>query len=834
MKITRITALAGPNRYCKHPVLRIRFDFPELQQSPRLADRNALNKALSELITGFAEIADSAQGDRTGINVIDLIPAIALALQNLTGCQLKFQQSARVASPHNSSTSFEAVFEYESSTIARLATPLSFKIIFAVLQRRFGITLPEALQAPDSFNIEQQITHFLKTTVQAALDDDTRTLIQALEKRHIPWHRTDDSSRIIQAGYGVHRKLVYGTITSDTTVPGSMVSRDKFLSNTLLKNAGFPVPRQASASSLEQAKLHAQSFEYPVVVKPAMGAKSNKVAFKVPNESELEAVFGRIQKLCEQIIIETFIPGENHRFLVVANSVVAVARRRSNHVHGDHEQMIDMNTDTSSVEVIDQTHPDNIAMAERVAAVTGLDIVGVDFISSDISRSYLETGGGIYAINLGPSLRPHSATEGGKAGSIPRTIVEHLFPTVITCNGLPLCAAITGTNGKTTTCRMLDAILRQAGLNTGMANSDGAYINGHLVLQGDQAGFSGARTVLSDSRLEAAVLETSPEGILESGMGFSACTVSAVLNITPDYLGFDGLHSLEEMAELHQLVAELSQDTVVLNADDPLCIDMIQHLGERKLSLVTRDPDNSSIMIPIANVDSVVTLGKSKNKKTEHIVIRANGEETIVLKTWEIPATFEGLAQHNIDNAMSAIALAHNMGITIESIRTALRKFTCSFENSPGRSNIIHDKDFTVMLDFAHNPEGVRAIGELVENMESEGKRICILSSPANRRSDHFLAMAEAAAESFDHIICSNWYDLHGQPPELVPDKFEETLRNCGFNQDEITVCNDAGQSIKTAIQKLEEEDILVIFGDQADRRRQQVMEILGTSSGDE
>ncbi len=736
MKIISITVFPGPSRYCLRPILRARFDIAELQHASRLPNLGALKKTLSGLIPGFSKIVASTKKNDLDITSTGLIPIIALALQNLSGCQLSFQQYSRITSPESSPGCFEIVFEYESSKTARLATTLSLKIIFAVLQHCFAASLPKTLQVPEHFDIKQQIAHFVETTALYSLDDSTRDIIRALEEQNIPWHRLDDTSRIIQAGYGIHRKFLIETITSQTAVPSNIISRDKRLTNALLQRTQFPVPQQAVATSLKQVIDCAQSIGYPIVMKPAMGSKGRGITIGIQNETELQAALTRAQQISKRVIIESFIAGEDHRFLVVGNTVIAVAKRLPGHVVGDGrssvqalldtlnsrpdrgqdygrhyvkieldqlaqdclreqgltlssvpepEQVValrrtaNMSTGGTSIDMTDQVHPDNIAMAERVAAVTGLDIVGVDFISTDISRSYLENGGEICEINVGPGLRPHWFAEGGETRDVAGAIVEHLFPKNDSRNGVILSAAITGAHGKTTTCRMVDAILRQSGLFTGMANSEGTYIGDRLVMKGDHASFNGARTVLTDPRVEATVIETARGGIIETGIGFSSCTVSAVLNVTPDHLSCDGSETLEEMADIKQLVAELAQEAIVLNADDPLCIDMIANLGERKLTIVTRDPDNSAVMIAIATAESLVTLAPGKSGDAQNIVLRANGKETIVLRTLDIPATSEGLARHHVDNSMFAIAITYSMGIELASIRTALRKFTCDF-----------------------------------------------------------------------------------------------------------------------------------------------------------
>ncbi|MFK5923060.1 MAG: Mur ligase family protein [Verrucomicrobiota bacterium] len=818
MKTTHITALEGPNRYHQKPVLRVRFDAPEFLQKDRQCNKAHLAQALSAEITSFSFSPDSSQQSKSGLAAIDLLPVIALALQNLNGQQLSFYQSARCPSPDSEPAAFEIVYEYESITVARMAVALSFRILIAVLQRRFGIDFPQQLQAPENFDIGKQIDLFSSTVAPYQLDPTTRSISRSLETQHIPWHHLDDKHSIIQAGYGKERKLIQQSSSSDTSALGHIISQDPSIYHNLLTRSGFPLPKQALVTSIAQALSLTQSLSYPLIVKPASTAGRNAFTIKVHNEAELHEAFTLTRQQNPQVIIESFVSGHTYRLFVIGKQVAAITKKQLHPDNSDSHTALDCETDA---------HPDNLALAERCAAVIDLDTLSIDFISPDISRSYLEVGGSICAIQHNPELPPSLSTDDNNSSHLADKIVAQLFPGIHPHPGLIPLAAICGSNGKTTTCRMVDAILRQAGLFTGMANSDGIYVDGHLTVNGQHDGYDGARSILADSRIEAAVVEAGQSSILKQGLAFSACTVSAVLNITPDPVTFDSPDTLEGMADIKQVVAELARDTVVLNADDPLCIDMIRHLGGRQLSLVTRDPDNSIAMIPTTELSSLITLAQGKSSHVQNIVIHSNGEETPILKTLDIPATFDGQARHQVDNAMFAIAITFSMGIDIEFIQKGLRRFTSDFENNPGRCNPIYDKNFTVLIDFGNNPQAIGAAGELVENMENEGQRICILSAPPVLKPEHYLAMAEAAADSFDHIICSNGYGAESDNLDHVPSEFEQALNNCGFDADEITLCPDPDQSIQKAIKKLANEDILVIFGDQPKRRRQVALEAL-------
>ncbi|MCF6312667.1 MAG: hypothetical protein L3J39_09480 [Verrucomicrobiales bacterium] len=822
MKTTDITALEGPNRYHHQPVLRVRFEAPEFLRKECQCNKAQLAQALATILPNFEANLAAAQTSKSGLATMDLLPAIALSLQNLNGDQLSFHQSTVSARQEPSQAAFEIVFAYESQQVARMAVPLSVRILIAVLQRDLEITFPENLQAPDHFDIAKQIDLFATAAVPYQLDSCTRLLTRALEKQHIPWHRIDDSSSLIQAGYGKQRKLIRQTYNSDSSALASSIAQDPLLCHTLLSRSGLPLVRQALVTNPDQALFLISSFPYPLMVKAAHGSQSPK-GLKVNDELELRDAFRQAQQKSSSVIIEPHLKGRRHRFFIIGKKVVAISQAQNDSSHKHAPLILDHDDN-------DDIHPDNIALIERCAAIIGLDLLSIDFISTDLSRSHLEVTGFIHNLQCNPELPPINSERQHSQPDLADQIIRQWFPPTHSASGLIPIVSICGSNGKTTTCRMVDAILRQAGHFTGMSNSDGIYIDGQLTIAGKHDGFHGARSILADSRVEAAVLEADQKSILQQGLAFSACSVSAVLNITPDPVSFDRPDSLEGMSEIKQLVASQARDTIVLNADDPLCIDMIRELGGRPLSLVTRDPDNTTIMIPAAEISSIITLSQGKSSHVQNIVIRSGGEDQHVLKTLDIPATHDGLAQHQVDNAMFAVAITHSLGIDLESIQKGLRRFTGDFDNNPGRCNLIHDKEFTVILDFGNNPQAIEATADFVENLEAEGKRIAILSAPTSLRPEHYLAMAEAAADGFDHIICSNHYTSDAKQYAEVPAAFEQALNNCGFDADEITLCPDPDQSIRTAMQQLEETDTLVIFGDQPSRRRQVALETLQTN----
>jgi cyanophycin synthetase len=479
-----------------------------------------------------------------------------------------------------------------------------------------------------------------------------------------------------------------------------------------------------------------------------------------------------------------------------------------------------LSTGGTAIDVTDVVHPDNRAMAVRAVQAIGLDVGGVDFLTDDITQSYKDIGGAIVEVNAAPGFRMHIAPSEGQARDVSGPVMDMLFPPG-TPTRIPI-AAITGTNGKTTTSRLLAHILKAAGHHVGYTTTDGVYIDGHLTVKGDMTGPKSAQIVLRDPSVDIAVMETARGGLLRSGLGFTRCDVGACLNVTSDHLGLGAIETLEDLAEVKRIVVEVAKDTAVLNADDPLCLKMADYTQASNVCYVTLNSNHGLVREHIQAGGRAIVLEKGING--DMITIYDNGAHIPLLWTHLIPATLEGKAIHNVQNAMFASAIAYSMGKTLKDIQHGLRTFDTTFFQAPGRMNIYDELPFKVILDYAHNPAAIELMCNLVEQLDVEGRRICVLAGPGDRRDEDLKEMAAVAAGSFDHYICKADDNRRGRGFDEVPIILKDALVGHGVAPENVEVIPDEVTAIEAALKTCEPGDLLMIFCDAITRSWKQII----------
>jgi cyanophycin synthetase len=465
-------------------------------------------------------------------------------------------------------------------------------------------------------------------------------------------------------------------------------------------------------------------------------------------------------------------------------------------------------------------HPDNREMAERTIKAIGLDIGGVDFLTRDITESYRDTGGGICEVNAGPGFRMHVAPSEGTPRDVAGPVIDMLFPAELPSR-IPI-AAITGTNGKTTTSRMLAHILKMSGLTVGQTSTDGVYIDGQLSVSGDMTGPVSAKMILRDPSVDAAVMEVARGGMLRGGLGFQECDVACCLNVTSDHLGLKGINTLEQLAEVKRVPVEVANKAAILNADDVHCLQMADYTKADTLSYVTMNPGHPLVKQHIRAGGQAFVLEEGMNGHM--ITIYDNEGHTPLVWTHLIPATIEGRAMHNVQNAMFAAALAYNMDISVEDIRHGLRTFDSSFFQAPGRMNIYDEHPFKVILDYAHNPAAVRAMCDVVDRFEPEGQRIIVLSAPGDRRDEDIRAIAEIAAGHFDHFICRCDDNRRGRGKDEVAVMLKNALLENGIESDRIEVIPDEQEATSRSLQMAQPGDLVLVLADDIKRTWKQII----------
>ena len=423
----------------------------------------------------------------------------------------------------------------------------------------------------------------------------------------------------------------------------------------------------------------------------------------------------------------------------------------------------------------------------------------------------------------------HVAPSEGTPRDVAGPVIDMLFPPE-SPSRIPI-AAITGTNGKTTTSRMLAHILKMSGKTVGLTSTDGVHIDGKLSVPGDMTGPVSANMILRDPSVDAAVLETARGGLLRGGMGYKNCDVAACLNVTSDHLGLRGIETLEQLAEIKRVPIEVATDAAVLNADDVYCLQMADYTDAKTLCYITMNPGHPLVKKHIRAGGMAFVLEEGMNG---HMInIYDNEGNSQLLWTHLIPATIEGRAMHNVQNAMFAAALAYNMGIGLEDIRHGLRTFDSSFFQAPGRTNIYNEHSFKVILDYAHNAAAVTAMCNLVDRFEPEGQRIIVLSAPGDRRDEDIRAIAEIASGHFDHFVCKCDDNRRGRGQSEVAEMIKEQLLACGVDASRIDVIPDEHEATEKALEMARPGDLLLVLADNVTRSWKQIIYFNAGVEGD-
>ncbi len=467
----------------------------------------------------------------------------------------------------------------------------------------------------------------------------------------------------------------------------------------------------------------------------------------------------------------------------------------------------------------DVVHPDNVEMAVRAAKAIGLDVAGVDFLTTDISKSFKETGGAICEVNAAPGFRMHVSPSHGKPRDVAGPVMDMLFPPG-NPSRIPI-ASITGTNGKTTTTRMVAHICKMARHKVGLATTDGVYIDGRLTVEGDMTGPTSARMILRDPSVDIAVLETARGGILRRGLAYRKCTVGAVLNVASDHLGLRGIDTVEQLADVKRVVVEIATDTAVLNADDALCMKMADHCKAENICYITMNHDHAIVKEHIRAGGRAV--GLEQGVGGHMITLYDRGSHMPLLWTHLIPATLEGRALHNVQNAMFACAIAFSCGVELEDIRQGLLTFDTTYFQVPGRMNIFDEHPFKVILDYGHNPAAISAMVNLSQQLEAGGRRIVVLSAPGDRRDQDIQEIASISAGNFELYICRRDDSTRGRGPDEVPRILEQTLLENGVSSDQILVIPDEVEALQRALTEADAGDLLLVFGDAISRCWEQI-----------
>ncbi len=871
MKILDIKVMNGPNYWSvrRHKLIVMKLDLEEMENQPTNKIPGFLDR-LKKQMPSLQEhrcSEDFAGGFfhrvEEGTWMGHVIEHIALELQTLAGMDVGFGRTRE--------TGVKGVYN----------------VVFTYMEAKAGIytakaavRIAEHLIAGKEYDMSEDIQSLREIREDERLGPSTGSIVEEAIARGIPYIRLNRHS-LVQLGYGVNQKRIQATVASTTGSIAVEIACDKEETKNLLEAAEIPVPRGIICYDEDDLQSAAKKYGYPLVTKPVNGNHGKGASTDLKNWDELLVGFHAAKKYGRGIIVERFIKGLDHRVLVVNYKFVAAAIRKPAAVVGDgkssiqqlidkvnadprrgygHEKVLtsikvddhtrkilddknltldsvlekgnelwlkptaNLSTGGTATDVTDLVHPDNVFMCERIARIIGLDICGIDIMAPDLSVPISQNGGAILEVNAAPGFRMHISPAEGLPRNVAEPVIDMLYPPGTSAR-VPI-IAVTGTNGKTTTTRLTAHIVKSMGYKVGFTTTDGIYIQNQMLMRGDCTGPVSAEFVLKDPTVDFAVLECARGGILRAGLGFHNCDIAIVTNVAADHLGLQGIDTLEQLARVKGVVPEtvLPSGYAILNADDDLVYKMRESLN-CKIALFSMDEKNPRI-VQHCNDGGLAAIAE-------------NGYITICKGTWKIrvdkisniPLTFGGKAQFNIQNVMPAVLAGFIRGFKIEDIKQALETFIPSPGQTPGRMNMFQFRNFTVMVDYAHNAAGFDAIGKFLEKVEAKPK-VGIIAGVGDRRDEDIIALGETSARMFDEIIIRQDRNLRGRTEENIIELMQQGIKNVNATKTGnvipkeseaiefairhakkgafITICSDVVPDALEQIMKLKEEDDLV------------------------
>jgi cyanophycin synthetase len=769
-----------------------------------------------------------------------------------------------------------------------------YNIIYAYAEEQVGLAAGELavrfvnhlVQPEPDFDFTTELERFIVRAERTAFGPSTQAIVDEAVSRDIPWIRLNKYS-LVQLGQGVHAKRIRATMTSETGSIAVDVASDKDLTTRLLASAGLPVPRSESVRTVDDAVKAANKIGYPVVCKPLDGNHGRGVCLDLQDAGAVREAFPIAAEQSRRgwVIVESFITGKDYRCLIINGRMEAIAERVPAHVIGDglhsiaelvditnadprrgvgHEKVLtriqvkdaavelvrsqgfelddmpdtgtmvkltltgNMSTGGISIDRTFEAHPENVEIAEEAARMIGLDIAGIDFICPDIAEPVRETGGAICEVNAAPGFRMHTHPTIGDPQYIAKPVVDMLFPPGAPSR-IPI-VAVTGTNGKTTTARMISHVFKGLGRKVGMTSTDGVVVDERLVIRADASGPKSARMVLQNPRVDFAVFEVARGGILREGLGYERNDVAVVLNVAPDHLGLRGIDTLEQLADVKAVLVEAvpRNGAAVLNADDPLVRKMRRRCSGEIVWFSMADAGSEvreDIDTHCRHGGKAVVLDRSE--LGDMIVVKHGRRSMQLAWTHLLPATFGGRAMMNVQNAMAAAAAAFAAGAPLHDIRQGLRTFSTSYYLSPGRLNELEVDGRTVIVDYCHNAPAMQMLGDFVDKLgDSLGasaeaarpSRIGVVATAGDRRDADMRELGEAAAQHFDVLVVREDARLRGRKPgetAALVAAGVETAMAAGARCRRVETVLDELEAVRHALDRSNPGDLVVLCVDQ-------------------
>ena len=851
MKILGIQVLKGPNIWStnRKKLIQMRLDLEDLEQRPTNkidGFRERIEKLMPSLYThrcspgyegGFFERVDK------GTWMGHVIEHIALELQSLAGMETGFGRTRETKTPGI----YNVVFSYIEETVGVYAAEAS-------------VSIAEKLIAGEDYDIENDIMTMKKMRERERFGPSTASIVDEAVARKIPFIRLNKSS-LVQLGYGVNQVRFRATMTDKTSSIAVDLAGNKDETKRILQEQAIPVAKGLTISTDEDLEIALDKIGFPLVFKPLNGNHGKGATINVKTREEAVEAFAYAQKYSYRVIVERFITGHDFRVLVIDNRMVAAAQRVPAHIVGDgintvnklidientdprrgygHENVLteigidrdtlglldkkgytldtipekseivylkstaNLSTGGTSIDVTDMVHPQNVFMCERIARVIGLDICGIDIMANNLTELLTENGGVVLEVNAAPGFRMHLAPSEGLPRNVAAPVIDMLYPPGKSAR-IPI-IAVTGTNGKTTTTRLIAHIVKNNGYRVGFTTSDGVYIQNSMLLKGDTTGPISAEFVLKDPTVEFAVLETARGGILRSGLGFGHCDIAVITNIQEDHLGISDIHTLDDLARVKAVVLNSVKNDgwAILNADNKHCV-KIGKDARCNVAYFSLDEKNPVIK------DHCQKGGVAAIYENGFITIKKGDWKIRIEKVTHVPITFNGTVSFMTQNVLAASLATFVWGFKIEDIRLSLETFIPSAAQTPGRMNIFELKDCKIMVDFAHNPDGLRGIKDFLSTLDIK-RSTGIISGTGDRRDEDLREIGRISAEMFDDvIICQEKY-LRGRSREEMISLLVEGLKEVKPEID-IQIINKSKDAFDYAVKNIQSGSFITIIG---------------------
>ncbi len=843
--------MRGPNYWSvkRHRLIVMRLDIEELEERPTDKIPGFLER-LKEMLPSMYSHRCSEEHEggffervERGTWMGHVIEHIALEIQTLAGMDTGFGRT-RTTGEHGI---YNVVFSYIEEAVGLYAA-------------KAGVRIAGALISGVPYDLNEDIQRMRELREETRMGPSTGSIVEEAVKRGIPYLRLNGQS-LVQLGHGIHQKRIRATVTSNTSNIGVEIACDKEETKDLLESYEISVPKGRVVRTEEGLIAALESVGYPCVIKPIAGNHGRGATIGVKNFEEAKAAMAVAQAISRSVVVEKEITGLDHRLLVIDHKFVAAAKRTPAAVVGDGKQTIaqlvvevnkdprrgfghenvltqididahtlellgrtgmtpasipadgetvylkataNLSTGGTATDVTEQVHSYNVFMAERISRIIDLDICGIDIMTEDITRPLNESGA-VLEVNAAPGFRMHLDPTIGLGRNVAEPVVDMLFPPGA-ASRIPI-IAVTGTNGKTTTTRLIAHIMRSHGNKVGMTCSDGVYIMNRLLMRGDCTGPVSAQFVLKDPLVDMAVLETARGGMVRSGLGFESCDVGICTNIAADHLGIKDINTLDDLAHVKSTVVRSvrSDGYAILNADDDLVMAMRKQC-DCKIALFSLDETNRLIRqhCKLGGLAAIYENG--------YITISKGEWKLRIEKAVNVPLTLGGKAVFNIQNILPAVLAAYVRGVKMEELREALSTFVPSPAQTPGRLNLFQFKDFQVVVDYAHNPHGFEALGRFLSKVPDSPK-VGVIAGVGDRRDEDTITLGRLSAGMFDEIIIRQDRNLRGKTDDDIIALMMKGIREIDPNK-KVTIIKKEDEAIRYAISNAKPGSFLTLCSD--------------------